>query len=278
MAFTRCICWGLLLCFSFLSQSSQAHGLHDKTKEQATYLGNAGLLIESGGEKVLFDPFFHNGFGIYQLVPRAMRQRIMAGEGDYADVKVVFISHVHSDHFDANDVAKYLAIHPQVKLVAPQQAISQLKPFLTSKVADERLFAIDLSFGDSPIRQFIDGVRFDVVRIPHAGWPGRADVENLVYRVHMSDGAVVMHMGDADPDVTHYLPYRDHWQKHQTDAAFPPYWFFYSIERRDILNTYLNVETSIGIHVPLSIPEFLINEKHPYFSVPGEHRSLSHSH
>jgi hypothetical protein len=57
------------------------------------------------------------------------------------------------------------------------------------------------------------------VRIPHAGWPGRADIENLVFRVTLksqSESVTVMHMGDADDN--HYLPYKSHWQKRISDT------------------------------------------------------------
>ena len=68
----------------------------------------------------------------------------------------------------------------------------------------------------------------DAVRIPHAGWPSRADIENLVFRVPLKNqgtSVTVMHLGDADPDADHYLQYKDHWQQRVSDTALPPYWF-----------------------------------------------------
>ena len=254
-----------------------AHGDHHQPG-QVTYLGNEGLLVESGGHKILFDPFFHNDFGTYQLVPEELRQKMLKGQAPYDDISIVFISHAHEDHFDAKDVITFLLANPRAKLVAPQQAIQQLDNVNTGVVQPDRLISLSLDFGDTPISRSLTNILFDVVRIPHAGWPGRADIENLVYRVRLSEDAVVMHMGDADPDVEHYLPYKQHWQRFFTHMAFPPYWFYYSMEGRDILDSYLNVGESIGVHVPVKTPDFLIKEGYPFFSKPGETRTINHEH
>ena len=267
----------LLLSLIFFSALATAHGDHQQPG-QVTYLGNEGLLIEGDGHKILFDPFFHNDYGTYQLVPVALRQKMLKGQSPYDNVSAVFISHAHEDHFDAKDVIAFLEANPQAKLVAPQQAIAQLDTLITDKVKSARLIALSLDFGDSPVSHTLGKIQFDVVRIPHAGWPGRADIENLVYRVRLAEGSVVMHMGDADPDVDHYLPYEQHWVSYFTDMAFPPYWFFYSMEGRDILGSYLNVGESIGVHVPVKVPDFLLKEGYPHFSKPGETRAINHKH
>jgi hypothetical protein len=40
-----------------------------------------------------------------------------------------------------------------------------------------------LAFNQTPKSLEVAGLVIDAVRIPHAGWPGRADIENLVFRV-----------------------------------------------------------------------------------------------
>jgi hypothetical protein len=63
-----------------------------------------------------------------------------------------------------------------------------------------------------------------------------------------------------------------------TDAALPPYWFYFSAEGRDILNDILNVKKSVGIHVPIQIPNQLKSIGQDYFSKPGEIRSVGEPH
>lgn len=253
-----------ILFSAFYSQLCFAHG-------DAHYLGNSAVLVQTEQKKILFDPFFHNDFGIYQLVPETMHSAIMAGAPPYDDIDAIVISHAHEDHFSAYDVAEYLSKFPDTVLVAPQQAIDMLKEYLVPK---QQLHAFNLDFKAAPEQQSIKGMQISALRIPHAGWPGRKDVQNLVFRVQLGDNFSAMHMGDADPDDSHYLPYEAFWQEQMTSVNFPPYWFFMSAEGRDILYEILNVKKHIGVHVPKQVPKYLKDSDYRYFSTPGEVQSI----
>jgi len=60
----------LLLPWDLLAHKELAHKelAHEK-HATATYLANEAVLISVAEHKVLFDPFFHNDYGTYQLVP-----------------------------------------------------------------------------------------------------------------------------------------------------------------------------------------------------------------
>ena len=135
---------------------------------------------------------------------------------------------------------------------------------------------LDMEAGDTAEAITIGEITAAAVRIPHAGWPApaRASIQNMVYRVTLGDGATVIHMGDADPRRQHFIPHKDHWAEQRTDTAFPPYWFLTSLQGRNILEDDMNVEKSIGIHVPLKIPADLKESGQDYFSVSGETREI----
>jgi L-ascorbate metabolism protein UlaG (beta-lactamase superfamily) len=251
---------------------------HDNHASSATYLGNAAILVQGEQTKLLFDPFFHKGFSIYQLVPDDIRQAIFQGTPPYNNINFIFISHAHDDHFSASDLLNYLNRHTQVELVAPKQAIDKLMAVDEFKLYEQsllpRLHTVPLGYGDMAWSKIINNTHVSAVRIPHAGWPGRAEVENLVFRVTLNDGVTVMHMGDAAPDDDHYLPYKNHWQQQVTDTAFPPYWFFFSAEGRDILDDLINAKQHIGVHVPVEVPKRLISSKKLFFSKPGQTKKI----
>lgn len=262
------------LIFVLASCVAAAHDNHNKQKSHATYLGNAGILVQGQRTKLLFDPFFHKDFSIYQLVPESIRQAIFQGAAPYNNIDYVFISHAHDDHFSAKDVLNYLTLQTQVQLVAPKQAIdklTKLSEYHTNAASIlPRLHAVSLNYGDMAWSKTINNTHISAVRIPHSGWPSRASVENIVFRVTLADGSTVMHMGDADPDDDHYLPHKAHWQQQVTDTAFPPYWFFYSAEGRDILDEIINAEQHIGVHVPVEVPKRLASGEKLFFSKPGQ--------
>ena len=258
-----------------------SHSIVMAHQASVTYVANEAVLITNGDKKVLFDPFFHQAFGTYQLVPEDTKQTIFNGTPPFDNLTAIIISHAHGDHFAAEDVLKYLLKYPNTQLIAPQQAVTELIALTGANQIHSQVTSVKLAFNQAPKTLELAGLVIDAVRIPHAGWPGRADIENLVFRVTLKNqgtSVTVMHMGDADPDDNHYLPYQDHWQKRITNTALPPYWFYFSAEGRDILSDILNVKKSIGIHVPIKIPNQLKSSDQDYFSKPGEMRNIDESH
>lgn len=272
--------------FCVLNNHSLAHETHKKihekthkeTQGQATYLGNEGVMITSGDTKIVFDPFFHNSYNTYQLVPEDIRTALFNNQAPYDNIAAIFISHAHGDHFSAEDMLKFLKANQKSRVIAPKQAIDKLMSLDDSASIKKQVTAIELAFGDQPQTINIGELMIDAVRIPHAGWPGRAEIENLVFRVTLEDSITVIHMGDADPNDTHFAPYRKHWQKTFTNTAFPPYWFFDSNEGNYILENRINAQQSIGVHVPVNVPTSLKNSQKLYFSQPGEKKTIGHKH
>lgn len=249
-----------------------------KVKSQAQYIANEAILITHGDTKVMFDPLPLSGFGTYPETPKADIAQMMAGEGAYAGIDAVFISHAHRDHFSAAAMISYMTSNPDVQLVAPQQALDMMQAdtnWDTSLLS--RMTILDMEAGDAPKAISIGDITATAIRIPHAGWPApaRASVQNMVYRVTLGADVTVMHMGDADPRRQHYIPHRDHWAEQRTDTAFPPYWFLTSMQGRNILSDDMNVAKSIGVHVPIKVPEDLKASGQDYFSVSGETREIT---
>ena len=263
-----------LAFFSALLWLAPVASGHPQTPTQTTYLGNEGLMVSDGHTTILFDPLYPNGFGIYQMVPQAMRQDVMAGATPYDNVDAIFISHMHPDHFSVDEVITYMQTHAQVRLFAPAQAVEWMREETEDTALFERVTAIELARLDAPLSFQEGGLEIDVVRIPHAGWPARAEVSNLVWRVTLSDGITVMHLGDADPRDEHFAPHEAHWMVRRTDTAYPPYWFFTTGEGPQILSTRLNTLTATGIHVPIELPPDLFVTGADFLHTPGETRLL----
>lgn len=269
-----------LIFQSFVLLSPNVFATDDHSHQTSSlikYLGNEGLMVQSGKTKVLFDPFFHNSYGSYTLVPELMREAIFNNKAPYDNITALFISHAHGDHFDETDVISYLLKNKQVNLVAPHQAVKTLEPLEGFEDIKNRITSIELKKGDPAISISVANIDVEAVRIPHAGWPQRADIANIVYRVKMNDDIVVMHMGDADPDKSHFAQHKNFWPKNISDVAFPPYWFSLSASGKELLENVINAEKTIGVHVPTKVPTSLIASGGDYFTTPGEEREIKKS-
>jgi len=93
--------------------------------DEVIYLANAGLLVRHGDTKIVFDPLFRDVYGQYQLLPGKMEADLLAGVPPFDSVSTVFISHNHSDHFNAEAVLAYKRAQPEVQLVAPPIRLHQ---------------------------------------------------------------------------------------------------------------------------------------------------------
>ena len=243
------------------------------------YLANEGVMVTHEETKILFDPLFQNSYNQYQLVPEDVRAAMFAGEPPFTDIDAVFVSHHHGDHFSAEDMLRLLRAQTGVRLYAPAQAVTAMREIAAA--SDETVFTrvvgLDLEYGDSPVSIETDKLLIEAVHIPHSGWPtARTDIQNLAFRITLDDNSTVLHMGDADARVIHFVEDEAYWEQRTIDLALPPYWFFASEDGVEILDDRLNVKNAIGVHVPASFadPEAIPDEYrgHDLFTQPGEGR------
>jgi len=242
----------------FASYGYTAPVANEHATSRAHYLGNAGVMVEHGATKILFDPLFRQAFDEFELVPPDIERALLAGEPPWDGIDAVFVSHYHEDHYDPVLMLSYLRAHPAIELYAPAQAVDGLREVRAS--ADDGVFdrvhSLAIAYGDAPVRIEMDGLLIEAVHIPHSGWPERrTDVENISFRVTLDDVTTVTHLGDADADVAHFEKNAEHWNQRRSQLAMPPYWYFRTQERRDSLIPRIHADHSIGVHVRKAIPD-----------------------
>ena len=92
---------------------------------QITFLGQAGLFVETKGVSILCDPWFNPAyFGVVVPVPGQRRHRPRADRPpDY-----LYVSHLHHDHFDP----RYLREHvdKDATVLLPDYPLDDLKKAL----------------------------------------------------------------------------------------------------------------------------------------------------
>ena len=255
----------------------------DQPVSKAHYLANAGVMIERGDTKIVFDPLFRNSYGQYDLVPAAMEQALFAGTPPWDGIDAVFVSHYHSDHFSPDLMLDFLKARPDIHLYAPAQAVAGLRKIATS--ADDSVFdrvtPIDLEYKDAPQTLEMEGLLIEAVRIPHEGWPSaQLDVQNIAFRITLDETITILHVGDADTHEVHYAHDADHWDKRHSHIAFTPFWFFLAEEGREILDEHLKPGHVVGVHVPERIPSDPVDrppelKNYDLFTIPGETRNIS---
>ena len=84
-----------------------------------TYLGHAGLWIETQDVKILCDPWLHENpafFGTWSVYPDNSH---IDWDNIIKKTDIVFVSHVHRDHFDKNFLTELYLKNKKVKILLP---------------------------------------------------------------------------------------------------------------------------------------------------------------
>lgn len=179
-----------------------------------TYLGNEGFLVRSGSQAVLFDALFGAGLPEYDRVPAATVRDMEAGRSLFSHIEVVFISHVHPDHFELSSTLRFLKTHSAAVVVAPVQVSERLRKALAG---DPRALAQIRTAASNQGKLRME----DAGRIQFGSFPLRhGPVQNDAYIVVLN-GRVILHLGDADLPLSGLagagLP-------HSVDLVFIPFW------------------------------------------------------
>lgn len=92
-----------------------------------TWLGQAGLLFETGGLKIVVDPYLSDS--VAKLQPQN-RRRVPVDE-KYLRIKpdVAVITHNHADHLDRETLCRYFTPSSKTLALAPLSAWNELRRF-----------------------------------------------------------------------------------------------------------------------------------------------------
>ena len=249
---------------------------------QAHYLANAGVMVAKGETKLLFDPFFRNDYGVYDLVPAEIEAAVMAGSPPYDGIDAMFVSHYHDDHFDPALVVFYLQKWPEIDFYAPQQAIDMMlqEVDLPDMAILDRVHGLELAPGGETTQIETDEITVEAVPIAHAGWPSRnTEIHNIAFRVTLDATTTVVHLGDADKSREHYEPHQEFWEARRSRLAFAPVWLLLSEPGRDVLDEFVQAQQVIGVHVYKKVPKDPADRPADFdgldlFVEPGEVRQL----
>ncbi|MCP4653821.1 MAG: MBL fold metallo-hydrolase, partial [bacterium] len=79
---------------------------------------NEGVLIETGGKKILVDALFREPNPAYAAPPKEVLEKLETAQPPFDDVDLILATHNHGDHFDARSVVRHLRHNPRAVFLA----------------------------------------------------------------------------------------------------------------------------------------------------------------
>lgn len=220
-----------------------AAAVAEPDETRVTYIGNAGMMVEGGGKKVLFDALYRGGIPQYRVHSVKLRSELENAEGAFADVDLILASHAHSDHFDAEAVKSHLENNRRAVFVSTPQAADQVRALLPSgSKLHKRIHGMLPDEG-----QYVDfkhrGIKVTALQMHH----GRTQTMMNVGFIAEIDGKTFLHIGDSQAHAGEI----EAWGlgERQIDVAFVPYWCLLYKAWAGVRDA-LGATTVVGIHVP----------------------------
>ena len=92
-----------------------------------TFLGQAGLLFEANGKKIIIDPYLSNS--VEKINPKNFRRQKINEEFFETRPDCLIFTHNHLDHYDPETVKHYLNEQSDVLVLCPSSVWGEVRKF-----------------------------------------------------------------------------------------------------------------------------------------------------
>ena len=183
-----------------------------------TYLGNMGVLLEVGEQRVVIDALHRGELPGYAALPPDLLAELEGATGRLQRLDVALTTHRHLDHFAAASVAARLRADSAVHYIAPTQIVDTLR-ILAAGSFGSRVHPVTPP-PDGRSELVPNGIRIAVLDLPHHRV--RRSAQNVGYLIRIG-GLTILHVGDADRDPARFAPHR--LAAERIDVAIIPSWY-----------------------------------------------------
>jgi len=171
----------------FAAPSSSSDGF------RLCHIENAGFYAESDGQGILIDGMIREGLEGFAKASPELTDNIQAANAPFANLSIGFITHKHTDHFDAKATLEHLDKNARMHYVVSEEIAAELK---SAGMTDEQASRLhEVWPGDessTPVHLDLgNGIQVDVYRVSH-----NLDIQNLGFYITMPGGTTLFHPGD----------------------------------------------------------------------------------
>jgi len=200
---------------------------------RVTYLANEGVLVESGGARVLIDALFRDSLDPYARHSPAVQEGLETGEKPFDGIGLALATHFHLDHWDAGAISRFLRSNPQALFASTEQATAMIPSALRERVRN--LWPTN----GQPSTIVAGRAKVTAIPLKHG------TTQNLAYRLELS-GKTVAHLGDADPSVENFAKLAS---AGPVDLALVPFWWLLDSKAMSFLKNDWKPRSLTALHI-----------------------------
>lgn len=222
------------------SSPSRPDGTAQPAAIVITFLANEGVMVASGGKKILIDALYREGGG-YAVPADTTQACLEQAKAPFDSVALVLVTHAHDDHFHPAPVLAHLRANVGSVLVGSAPVVDDLRRRIPANDrTGDRLLAPRVATG-SRRREVINGVTVEILRAPHG-----PDDEHLAYMLDLG-GRRVFHIGDADPTEAALAGFR--LDTAGIDIALIPHWMLVDAGSRRVIERLIGAKHVVAMPI-----------------------------
>ena len=232
---------------ALVSVSSLAHAQQQVGGLTMTFLANEGVMLWSGGKKVLIDALFLKYKTGFATPADSTQTALAAARAPFDNVDLILATHFHGDHFHPQPVAAHLAANPRATLATSSQVIDSLR----GRVAAGSALHARILGRTTPVgtrrREVINGIPVEFLGISHGSGPSNhLAIQHLAYIVELG-GKRVLHIGDAILSDENVRAFR--LDTARIDVALVPTWVVTGSSSRQAIERWVKPKQVVAFHV-----------------------------
>ncbi|MCP4727982.1 MAG: MBL fold metallo-hydrolase [bacterium] len=242
-----------IIGFVFISHNDTACKSHPLQKDkgkpaiEVTYIANAGFMIKSGDENIMFDALNKNPWG-YHNTPDDFYDRMLNSKAPFDDISTLLISHPHDDHYNTEMVSGLLKENLKIKLLSSILTENRLKEELGEAYTEiqSKIITADPEWGSS-MDIDLDGVKCKVLTVDHSDKPENR-YKTLSFLLEMN-GIKILYVGDLySPNNKEYFK-KYQLQNENIDLAFLDCYFLLAPEGQEIIDNHIQPDNIVVTHM-----------------------------
>lgn len=175
------------------------------------YLCNAGVLIESGGKKILMDVLVPNSRTMFRDIAPKRLEAILHGAPPFDDIDVLCVTHLHPDHCDPDTLATFVRRFPEVPVICCPETADVLR----SRSHGAGTVIVPNPTQGNGLSVRVADMDIVAVNLPHEG-NRFAEIENFGYILPLEH--TFIHPGDAASTDANMLALAAHLPPKNPDA------------------------------------------------------------
>ena len=233
---------------------------YSQKSAQVTYIANDGFLVNVEGKKIIFDGLFGGFEGNWCDIPSLeTKTKLENSETPFENIDLIFVSHMHSDHFNGDIVIKHMLKNLSSKLICPMQVREKLSLKNDFALLKDRIISYTPDFFKDTLL-VVKEFKIKILRLEHSHYlikdsvtgeqiNKHKNIENLGYLVAV--GTIrIFHCGDMN--VWNETELKNYSLKNEKiNIAFLDRGFLANQEGKgiDLILEYLNPENTFFMHI-----------------------------